>query len=80
MEANLHPVALAHGSAVEGFAVELDDDLVEGPGLGDGVVAMTGGLLRRDGDHVEVGPRVDSAKVRAIYNNDNMTLFFNSNK
>ena len=55
-----HPEAFSHCSLVERLPVHLDDDLVQGPSLADGVVPVAGGLLNRKAVQLEVGPRIDS--------------------
>ena len=56
---NLHPEAFSHGALVEGLRVHLDDDLVQGPRLGNGVVAVAGRFLGREVVQIETGPWVD---------------------
>ena len=58
-----HPEALSHGALVECGSVYLHQDLVEGPGFGHGVVAMTCGLLRHEAVQVKVRPWIDPRKV-----------------
>ena len=56
---DLHSEAFSHGALIEGLGVHLDDDLVQGPCLRDGVVAVAGRFLSRKVVQIKAGPRVD---------------------